>query len=102
MPYVLEVLRFYSKDDSPHVGRVSKIGYMNKIFETKYEARLYYDNNNPHMRSMNKHDMFHSDWDPTNNMRYVVRHYNGKKILDVPPFFESKNSYEQCDIYSLI
>jgi len=47
MPYILEVQKFCYNFKSEHIG------YMNKIFETKQDAAIYYNNFNPHMPALN-------------------------------------------------
>jgi hypothetical protein len=47
MPYILEVQRFDSDGHLQHPewnGKAEHIGYMNKIFRTKWDACHYYDN----------------------------------------------------------
>ena len=46
---------------------------MNKKFKTKKDAVTYYDTNNPHMRSLNAHNDYRSDWDPETKLLYIVR-----------------------------
>ena len=67
MNYILEVQRFEWNGKSEHVG------YMNKIFKTKQEASDYYDKFNPHLRSLNAHKNWCSDWDPNSYLMYIVR-----------------------------
>jgi hypothetical protein len=67
MPYILEVQYFNSDGHEIHpewFGKCEHIGYMNKVFKTKKEASDYYDKFNPHMRSLNAHNTWRSDWDP--------------------------------------
>ena len=33
----------------------------------------YYDRHNPHMRSLNAHNNYRSDWDPDTKLLYIVR-----------------------------
>ena len=86
--YILEVQRF---DHDGHIihpewnGKSEHIGYMNYIFKTKQEACDYYDIHNPHMRSLNAHKTWSSDWDPNTKLLYVVRTYN-YEYLKIPPF----------------
>ena len=61
------------------------VGYMNKIFKTKPEACALYDKFNPHMRSLNCHNTYCSDWDPDTRLRYVVRKFN-HEIRIIPIF----------------
>jgi hypothetical protein len=71
-------------------GMKEHVGYMNKIFKTKKEAVEYYDLHNPHMRSLNAHNTWASDWDPDTRLIYVVRKYTGE-IKKISPF-ENKNT----------
>jgi hypothetical protein len=94
--YILEVQRF---DTNGHIlhpewnGKLEHVGYMNKIFATKKQACDYYDIHNPHMRSLNAHNTWRSDWDPTTKLMYVVRkHYI--EYLKIPPFNESISTAE--------
>lgn len=85
MPYILEVQKFNSNghNDYPEWnGKSEHIGYINKIFRTKREACEYYDKFNPHMRSLNAHKNWRSDWDPNTHLMYIVRQhfYEYKKI----------------------
>lgn len=87
-PYVLEVQRFDSDGHIIHPewnGKSEHIGYMNKMFRTKQAACDYYDKFNPHMRSLNAHNTWCSDWDPKSCLRYIVRKYYGE-YLKVSPF----------------
>ncbi len=79
MPYILEVQRFEPGNGSVHVG------YMNKIFDTKVEASNYYNRHNTHMRSLNIHNTWRSDWDPDTHLMYVVRDCYCER-LTIPPF----------------
>ena len=46
---------------------------------------MYYDKHNPHMRALNAHGEWRSDWDPTTRLLYVVRkHYFEDQTI--PPF----------------
>lgn len=49
------------------------IGYMKRRFRDKNEACIYYDANNKHMRRLNAHNNFKSDWDPDTRLAYIVR-----------------------------
>ncbi len=68
-------------------GRCEHIGYMNKIFKTKKEACDYYNKFNPHMRSLNAHGKYCSDWDPKNCLMYIVREFHYENI-NLPNFEE--------------
>ena len=74
MSYILEVLEFIPGKKLVHVG------YMDKVFPTKEEAAEYYDEHNPHMRALNAHGEWRSDWDPETHLMYVVIE------LNIPPF----------------
>lgn len=94
MPYILEVQQF---DIHGHIihpewnGKSQHIGYMNKIFKTKQDACEYYDKFNPHMRSLNAHNTWCSDWDPNTKLMYIVReHFCEYKII--PPFDENRDT----------
>jgi hypothetical protein len=91
MPYILEV-QYFDVDGHLHHpewnGKAEHIGYMNKLFTTKNKACYYYDNHNPHMRSLNAHNNWISDWDPNTRLRYVVRKSYGE-YLKIPPFSET-------------
>ena len=76
--YVLEVLQFIRDKDGDNGwiaqgGKIKHIGYMRKKFKTKKEAISYYDEHNPHMRSLNAHNTYCSDWDPNTKLLYIVR-----------------------------
>lgn len=69
--WVLEVLQYgYAEDGLPSIKHV---GYMKKRFKTRKAAVSYYDRHNPHMRSLNAHNSYRSDWDPRTHLLYVVR-----------------------------
>lgn len=77
-PYVLEVCEFITDEDGPDAwlaqgGKIKHIGYMKGHFKTKKDAVSYYDRHNPHMRSLNAHNTYKSDWDPTTKLLYIVR-----------------------------
>jgi len=42
-------------------------------FKTKKDAVSYYDRHNPHMRSLNAHNTYCSDWDLNTKLLYIVR-----------------------------
>jgi hypothetical protein len=94
--YILEVQRFDSEGHILHLewnGKCEHIGYMNKIFATKQEACDYYDVHNPHMRSLNAHNTWQSDWDPTTKLLYIVRKHNNE-YLKIAPFNEFVSTAE--------
>jgi len=90
--YVLEVVRFITEKDGPDGwinkgGKQEHIGYMKVKFRTKKDACSYYDKHNPHMRKLNAHNTFESDWDPVTHLMYIVR----KDYMlndNIPPFSE--------------
>lgn len=76
--YVLEVCEFITDEDGPdgwlaQGGKIKHIGYMKGHFKTKKDAVSYYDRHNPHMRSLNAHNTYKSDWDPNTKLIYIVR-----------------------------
>ena len=76
--YCLEVVEFIEEKDGDNGwlvqgGKFKHIGYMKKTFKTKKDAALYYDKHNPHMRSLNAHNTYISDWDPNTKLLYIVR-----------------------------
>lgn len=76
--YVLEVLEFITEKDGNNGwltqgGKIKHIGYMKGKFKTKKDAVSYYDRNNEHMRSLNAHNNYKSDWDPNTKLLYIVR-----------------------------
>ena len=88
MPYILEVQKFNVHGHIQHPewnGKCEHVGYMNKIFNTRQEACDYYDKFNPHMRSLNAHHTWRSDWDPKTNLLYIVRD-RFIEYLTIPPF----------------
>ena len=76
--YVLEVVEFITERDGDNGwlnlgGKFKHIGYMKSKFKTKNDAVSYYNRHNPHMRSINAHNNYKSDWDPNTNLLYIVR-----------------------------
>ena len=73
--YVLEVLEFITEKegDNSWLSQIKHIGYMKGKFKTKKDAVSYYDRHNPHMRSLNAHNTYASDWDPKTKLLYIVR-----------------------------
>ena len=86
--YVLEVVKFdddETKYENEGYTKFIHIGYMNKRFKSKEEACEYYDSHNSHMRKLNEHKTYKSDWDPNTKLAYIVR--EDKLIsLTVEPF----------------
>jgi hypothetical protein len=68
--YILEAQLYTPMRGFEHVG------YFNKIFRTKRAAAEYYNAANPHMRHLNAHNTWASDWDPNTQIRYVVRKFD--------------------------
>ena len=86
--YILEVQRFDCDGHIIHpewTGKFEHIGYMNKLFRTKKEASEYYNQFNPHMRLLNAHKNWRSDWNSDTKLRYIVREYSGE-YLKIEPF----------------
>jgi hypothetical protein len=76
--YVLEVLEFITEKEEDNGwlaqgGKFKHIGYMKGKFKTKKNAVSYYDRHNPHMRSLNAHNTYKSDWDPNTKLLYIIR-----------------------------
>ena len=70
--YVLEVVEYHiNKNDN--LPMLIHVGYMKGKFKTKKDAVSYYDRYNPHMRSLNAHNTYISDWDPNTKLLYIVR-----------------------------
>lgn len=93
MPYILEVQQFNPDAHKYYPewnGTNIHIGYMNKIFKTKKEASNYYNKFNPHMRHLNAHNTWCSDWDPNSCLMYIVREYF-YECLKMPPFEDEKS-----------
>ena len=90
--YVLEVVEFITEKEGDNGwlnlgGKLKHIGYMKAKFKTKKDAVSYYDRHNPHMRSLNAHGTYQSDWDPETKLLYIVR--EDKEIIDtINPFSE--------------
>jgi len=88
MPYILEVQKFNINGHNVYPewnGKSEHIGYINKLFKTKQEASDYYDKFNPHMRSLNAHKNWCSDWDPNTYLMYIVRE-RFYEYLKISPF----------------
>ena len=76
--YTLEILEFITEKEGDNGwlaqgGKIKHIGYMKGKFKTKKDAVSYYDRHNPHMRSLNAHNTYISDWDPNTKLLYIVR-----------------------------
>ncbi len=91
--YVLEVCRFIIEKDGQDGwinkgGKQEHVGYMNAKFKTKNDACSYYDRHNPHMRKLNGHNTYKSDWDPNTYLFYIVRK-DYMLNATIPPFDEN-------------
>ncbi len=71
--YILEAQKF-----TPYGFK--HLGYVNKIFKSKKNACIFYDQANPWLRPINAYNTYTSDWHPKNNLRFVVRHFD-REIL---------------------
>lgn len=78
MTYIIEII-FSDSNKKIHMG------YINKKFNSKFEACCYYDKYNPHMRSLNTNNKWCSDIDPKTNCYCIIKEYNGE-ILNVDFF----------------
>ena len=87
MPFVLEVVRFITDRDEwmEKRGKKEHAGYMRAHFRTKNDAALYYNRHNPHMRGLNAHGTWESDWDANTKLMYIVRQDRGL-IQTIAPF----------------
>jgi len=88
--YVLEVIRFITEKDGENGwlnkgSKLEHVGYMKVKFRTKKDACSYYKKCNPHMRELNAHGNYKSDWDPNTKLMYIVRKYYGI-YMSIPPF----------------
>ena len=59
---------------------------MKGLFRTKKDTVSYYDKHNSHMRSLNAHNTYKSDWDPESERLYVVRKYVQGVVMNIEPF----------------
>ena len=101
--YILEVVKFddkYNKKKEYPQGycKYSHIGYMKMRFHDKNEACIYYDANNKHMRQLNAHNNFKSDWDPETKLAYIVRKDYGL-LLTIEPFNTANSDNNYMPIY---
>lgn len=72
--YTLEVLEYQPHEDaSEYTASYKHVGYMDARFRTKKDAASYYNRHNTHMRPLNAHNTWVSDWDPCTCRAYVVR-----------------------------
>jgi hypothetical protein len=79
MTFILEVQTRIEMEGYKHIG------YTKALFNFRNEAADYYNTYNPHMRKLNAHRNWVSDWGKNTNLRYIVRPFN-QEILDIPPF----------------
>ena len=87
MVYVLEVVRFFEHGERmDENGVFEHVGYMRARFRTKNNAVTYYDRHHPRMRSLNAHNTWRSDWDPTTRLAYIVRKGGHGIVETVAPF----------------
>lgn len=87
MVFVLEVVRFIQDQEESILknDKFEHVGYMRAKFRTKKDAASYYDKHNPHMRKLNAHGTWKSDWDPQTSLLYIVRDDFGLNDSS-PPF----------------
>ena len=88
--YTLEVVAYITDRDGPYGfiakgGRFEHMGYMRAHFQTKEDACSYYDRHNSHMRPLNLFGNYRSNWDPRNNLIYIVRE-DYELVKTVAPF----------------
>tara|TARA_B110000211_G_C13875386_1_gene462691 strand:- start:330 stop:632 length:303 start_codon:yes stop_codon:yes gene_type:complete len=73
--WTLEIQRFDATILAPTSqvgGKFVHIGYVKKQFLNKKAAAEHYNALNPHMRALNAHGTWKSDWDPNTQLRYIV------------------------------
>ena len=110
--WVLEVVEFITEMDGENGwkalgGKYRHVGYMRAKFRTKKDACTYYDRHNPHMRSLNAHGTFKSDWDPKTHRLYIVRK-DYHCIDTVPPFAkdeeptQSEGKFSSSSVYNYL
>lgn len=98
--YTLEVLEFQSPEDaSEYTSKYKHVGFMDARFRTKANAASYYDRHNPHMRPLNAHNTWVSDWDPETQRAYVVR-VDIDIQSTVPPFDAADAGKVDANSYS--
>ena len=83
--FILEVLMQVecAKPNGSHC-ECSHIGYMQKVFKQKSDAANYYDSHNKHMRPLNAHGTYQSDWDANTRLMCIVREHH-KDSKPAPP-----------------
>ena len=87
--FIIEVLMQVERTDpmiARHLG-CSHVGYMQKVFKRKCDAAKYYNHHNRHMRSLNAHGTYRSDWDANTKLMCIVREYKGVEALTIPKTF---------------
>lgn len=99
--FVLEVVEFLTEKTGENGwlvsgGKFRHVGYMKAKFKTKDDAVSYYDRHNPHMRSLNAHNNYRSDWDPTTKLLYIVREDHDIND-DIDPFGKIDMPKQTCD-----
>ena len=85
MTWILEVVRFIT-DQHEKCGKLEHIGFMKARFRTRQNAASYYDRHNQHMRGLNAHDTWESDWDPVTKLKYIVRQERSSFTQTIEPF----------------
>ena len=77
--------QFLESEEISWIGKFVHVGYMKKRFPTQKAAAEYYNAHNTHMRALNAHNTWKSDWDPNTLLRYIPRIYHGARMT-VPSF----------------
>lgn len=85
MPFVLEVVRFVLEVEGQEAALFEHVGYMRAAFKRRKDAASYYGRHNPHMRALDAHGTWTSDWDPQTRLAYIVRD-DRDVVQTVPPF----------------
>ena len=67
-------------EERHYIGKFVHVGYMKKKFSTQRAAAEYYNAHNSHMKALNAHGTWKSDWDPITHLRYVPRIYYGARM----------------------
>lgn len=106
--WVLEVIEFITEINGTNGwkalgGKYRHVGYMRAKFKTKKDACTYYDRHNTHMRPLNAHGTFKSDWDPNTHRLYIVRK-DYHCIGTVPPFSKEEEPVvtENTTVYNYL
>ena len=103
--WIFEVLEFITERDGDIGwialgGKLKHVGYMKAKFKTRADACTYYDRNNPHMRPLNKHGTYKSDWDPETRLIYIVRK-DYHCIETIEPFSEGDSTGVDRGVFSV-